>query len=263
MLSVAITTFNRKDVVCRAIQSALDFVRPVGGMVVVTDDGSTDSTERAISARYYQDILSGKLLYFLHERNQGVTAAKNTAFSLCPANWVLFLDSDDELIQEVAEPMIALLLKNRAEALVFFRCVDQEGNFIGKQFDMPQRLTLPIYASHTSFGEALVAINKAVAPDLPFDADLRGYEGVGCARLIHRHGPALLSTIVARRYNRSRKDRLSSFAGTFERSEHLARGHLRFIAICGDAMQPSTRLVLHIKALSYFILGLLATLFHK
>lgn len=263
MLSVAITTFNRKYVVCRAIQSALDFVKPVGGMVVVVDDGSTDLTEHEISNRFYQHIMSGKLLYFLHERNQGVTAAKNTAFSLCPAHWILFLDSDDELIKGVAEPVIDLLLKHRDEALVFFRCVDQKGGFIGRQFVKPKLLTLPIYASHASYGEALIAINKPVAPDPPFDADLRGYEGVGCARLISRHGPALLSTIIARRYNLSRRDRLSSFAGTLQRSAHLAQGHLRYIAICGAAMQPSTRYLLLVKALMYYLLSFIAKLLPK
>ncbi len=264
MISVAITTFNRSDIVGRAIQSALDFVEPVGGKVVVVDDCSTDETERLISSKFTQKLKSGTLAYFRHHRNLGVTAAKNTAFDRCPSHWVLFLDSDDELIQETAAPAAALLKAHDEEALVFFRCVDETGAIVGQRFDAPQRLTLPIYATHASYGEALVAINKAVVPEPPFDADLQGYEGVGCARLIKRHGPALLATIVARRYYRVRKDRLSSFKGTLKRARYLARGHLRYISICGDAMRPKTRLVLRIKALAYFLAaGLLAPLWSR
>lgn len=177
---------------------------------------------------------------------------------------MLFLDSDDELIQDAAAPAAALLKAHDREALMFFRCVDETGAFVGQRFDTPQRLTLPIYATRASYGEALVAVNKAVAPEPPFDADLQGYEGVGCARLIKRHGPALLATIVARRYYRVRKDRLSSFKGTLRRARHLARGHLRYVSICGDAMPPKTRLAVRIKALAYFLVaGLLAPLWSR
>jgi hypothetical protein len=60
-----------------------------------------------------------------------------------------------------------------------------------------------------------------------------------------------------------RKDRLSSFTGTLKRARHLARGHLRYVSICGDAMRPRTRLALRIKALAYFLASLLAPLWSR
>jgi glycosyltransferase involved in cell wall biosynthesis len=257
VITVAITTFNRSDIVGRAVRSALAVAATVSGKVVLVDDGSTDDTQIVIKRDFQSALSDCTLTYFRHETNLGVTAAKNSAFAQSSAGWVLFLDSDDEFIQESALAVAAVLLDHNDEALVFFRCVDQAGTLVGRRFDAPQRLSLPRYTTHTSYGEALVAINKAVTPAPPFDADLRGYEGIGCARIIKRFGPALLATVVGRRYDRSRNDRLSGFLGTLKRAGHLARGHLRYISLCGNEMRPTTRLALRIKALVYFSAELL------
>ena len=258
MITVAITTYNRADIVASAIHSALAFVNSVAGRVVVVDDGSTDETA-AMIARSFHDVLeNGALVYVEHPKNLGVTAAKNTAFSHASPGWVLFLDSDDELLPEAARAVAQLLSVHDDEALVFFRCIDEAGNFVGKRFAAPQRLSLRRYSANTSYGETLTAINKAVAPEPPFDADLLGYEGIGCARLIKRYGPAILATEIVRRYNRSRRDRLSSFSGILKRAPYIARGHLRYISLFGGEMGRCKRLFLRIKAIAYFSAGLLA-----
>ncbi len=259
MITVAITTFNRCAIVGRAVRMALRFCAVVQGTVVVVDDASTDETEALIAREFQSSLSDGTLSYFRHKANLGVTAAKNFAFLQSPAGWVLFLDSDDELIEESAPEVARVLANQQVKPLVFFRCVDQTGAFVGRRFTEPQRLSLQRYASHTSYGEALVAINKAVSPDAPFDPDLRGYEGLGCARLIHRFGPALLSTTIARRYDRTGNDRLSGFAGTVKRAGLLARGHLRYLSLYKSNIRLSTRFSLRIKALVYNLLGFLGS----
>jgi len=260
VITIAITSFNRADIVGRAIRSALTFVAPIAGYMVVVDDGSTDSTYREISNKFNHELSAGILTCVRHEVNCGATAAKNTAFAHSPSGWILFLDSDDELLVEAAPAVADVLTAHAGEALVFFRCVDETDAFVGRRFDTAQRLDLRRYSADTSYGEALVAINKAVNPEPPFDADLYGYEGIGCARLIKRFGPALLSPVIARRYNRSRADRLSGLTGTLKRARHLARGHLRYISICGDEMRLATQLAFRIKALMYCSAGFLSAM---
>lgn len=260
MISIGITTFNRCDIVSRAVRSALGFAAAVQGAVVLVDDGSIDATATIIERDFRSALNDGSLTYVRHEANLGVTAAKNTAFDRIQAGWVLFLDSDDELIRESAVGVAAVLASHNNEALVFFRCVDQTGTLVGLPFDEPQRLSLSRYITHTSYGESLIAINKTVVAEAPFDADLRGYEGIGCARLIERFGPALLTTIVARRYDRTRADRLSSLAGTLRRADRLATGHLRYLRLFGKNMRISTKLSMQIKVLVYFLAGLVASI---
>lgn len=95
-LIVIIPTYNRKQLVDRALQSILNQEAPFSFSVLVSDDGSTDGTLPYLRERYSDAIGSGRLL--LHDairtgdpagtRNQGVRAAP-------PSQWLAFLDSDD------------------------------------------------------------------------------------------------------------------------------------------------------------------------
>ncbi len=261
MITVAITTYNRGDIVEKALRSALAFAITAQARVVLVDDGSTDNTDVKIRRLFSEQLASGLLTFVRIEDNHGVTGAKNAAFEKADADWVIFLDSDDELIPRTGYPVQLCLIGNRDAPVVFFRCMNEANAFVGRAFDEPQSIDLQRYIAHTSYGEALVAINKRIDANAPFDADLRGYEGLGCVKLIKKYGPALLSTIVARRYNRARRDRLSRPAGLMRRAQLLAIGHLRFIAICGDDMVPHQRAALRAKALVYSIMGKLYALF--
>ena len=257
MVTVAITTFNRGDLVCRAIRSALQFVGSFSGRVIVVDDGSPEPVFPFVQAYFQVELQNSTLIHVRQDVNEGVTAAKNLAFTHSDPGWVLFLDSDDELLPEAADDVTHALTSCGDEALMFFRCIDQNGAFVGHQFNKPQRLTLSRYLAHTSYGEALVAINKAVASAPPFDTDLRGYEGIGCARLIKQFGPAWLMPIVARRYYRDGEDRLSTLPNMMRRAKLLGRGHFRYVGLFGDKMSPVTRFKFRIKASAYFAAGLL------
>lgn len=224
---------------------------------MLVDDGSTDQTLAQVRQEFGGEIADQSLQCVPHPDNRGVTAAKNTGFQSARGDWVIFLDSDDTLITDTANAMQKILSEQTKSPIVFFRCVDHNGNFVGRQFDGIQELTLERYGQFSSYGEALVAVNKTLVHSAPFDADLRGYEGLGCARMIKQFGPAILSPIVARRYNRSRADRLSTSFGILRRAELLARGHLRFVSLFGDSLSIEHRLSLRVKALLYYVMGTL------
>lgn len=261
MIAVGVTTYNRGEIVGRAILSALNFVEPLNGKVVMVDDASTDDTGDRIPTMFAQDIALGRLVLVNHDTNQGVTSAKNSAFERAAgANWVLFLDSDDELIVESAHAVAQVLEAHRDTPVVFFRCVDENNRFVGQRFPSDQTLSLARFATNTSYGEALVAINKKLSEEPPFDGDLRGYEGLGCARRIRQFGPGLLSTVVARRYDQSGHDRLSRPLSLFSRAGLLARGHMRYASIVGSAINLRQRIKLRSKAAFYYAVGIVYTI---
>lgn len=216
--------------VCAAIESALAVVAIVGGEVIVVDDASTDGTSDLIKERFRGEMEGQTLSLIAMTENVGVTGAKNAGFTATHGDWVVFLDSDDLLLANAATAMAHTLTSHDATALVFFRCIDEKGSFIGLQFAAERELSLQTYLRWTSYGEALVAINKRIVTEAPYDMDLRGYEGIGCARIIRDHGPALLSTVIARCYDRSRTDRLSSLEGFLGRARLIGRGHLRLVS---------------------------------
>ena len=61
--------------------------------VLVTNDGSTDSTEKVL--REYKRLNPGFPLDFVSQKNKGVSSARNNAISRSNGDYIAFLDQDD------------------------------------------------------------------------------------------------------------------------------------------------------------------------
>jgi glycosyltransferase involved in cell wall biosynthesis len=89
--SVVTATYNRADILPRAVESVLDQTHGDVEHVVV-DDGSTDDTPE-VMARYDDDP---RVRYLRWAENRGANAARNEGIREARGRVVSFLDSDDE-----------------------------------------------------------------------------------------------------------------------------------------------------------------------
>ncbi len=87
LVSVVIPTYNRANVVTRAIRSVLSQTYP-NLEIIVVDDGSEDGT--AIALSHFNDIR------IISQCNRGVSAARNAGIAMSKGELIAFLDSDDE-----------------------------------------------------------------------------------------------------------------------------------------------------------------------
>jgi glycosyltransferase involved in cell wall biosynthesis len=92
-VSAIIPTYNRRELVVRAIESVLAQTRRVEEIVVV-DDGSTDGTGAMLLGRY------GDRIRYVQQANAGVSAARNHGMSIAQGRYFALLDSDDEWLPE-------------------------------------------------------------------------------------------------------------------------------------------------------------------
>lgn len=259
-ISVVITVFNRRKAVCNAINSVFNSLPDAE--IILVDDFSSDSSVSDVCSKYEQKIDSGLLRVVCHPVNMGVTAAKNTGYLAASRKWVVFLDSDDLFLEDNI-PLFCEELESSAHfPIVFFRCIDQHGEFVGKKFLKPRFLNISEYLKNTSYGEALTVVNKnKVGQVLVYEDALRGYEGLGCMKLIKKFGPAYLSTVVARIYVTQGDDRLSSLKGMLSRSNHLADGHRLLLKEFGNFMTFRSRVFLELKWRIYkYFFGVFALL---
>jgi glycosyltransferase involved in cell wall biosynthesis len=238
LLSIIIPVFNRQDMVCRSIASSIaTFSGSTRAYeVIVVDDGSTDGSVQAVRCRFGRELQSGLVKLLVTGRNGGVSRARNAGAAMARGTWLMFLDSDDFLIESAMQGMVSALDRHAACPVVFFRCRDQDGQFIGQHFDEEVILETAGYARTATFGEAMPVVRRAVVVDKVFDESLVGYEGLSLLRLIARHGPGVLSTVVARVYDRSGNDRLSTFKGMVKRADTLARGHRQLVREFGQVL---------------------------
>ncbi len=86
-ISVIIPTFNRADMLRKAVESVLAQGHPPLVLIVV-DDGSVDGTGQ------YIDSLENAVRY-IKIPHSGVSRARNAGIEASRAEWIAFLDSDD------------------------------------------------------------------------------------------------------------------------------------------------------------------------
>lgn len=103
-VAVIIPAFNRRELLCRAIDSVIAQTRPADEIIVV-DDGSEDGTQEAIKERY------PNVSYLFHD-NRGVSYSRNRGVQAANSEWIAFLDSDDIWLPKKLEMQIASFQNN-------------------------------------------------------------------------------------------------------------------------------------------------------
>lgn len=101
-VSVIIPTYNRPNLLPRAIGSVLNQTYTNFECIVVDDASPVDSS--SVVAEFDDD----RLVYFEHEINQGASAARNTGIAHAKGEYIAFLDDDDEWLSTKLEKQIDL-----------------------------------------------------------------------------------------------------------------------------------------------------------
>lgn len=90
LVSIIIPTYNMRQWIGEAIDSALAQTYP-NCEIIVVDDGSTDGTGDYLRERY------GDKIRYIYQENRGRGAARNVGFAASRGQYIQFLDADDIL----------------------------------------------------------------------------------------------------------------------------------------------------------------------
>lgn len=108
-VSVVIPTYNREQLLPRAIESVLSQSVPCDEIIVV-DDGSDDNTMRFLD-RYKNNKVAD--LRLIIQENKGPSAARNVGIREARNRTIAFLDSDDHWHKKKLEIQYKQLMTNR------------------------------------------------------------------------------------------------------------------------------------------------------
>lgn len=171
-VSVIIPAYNQAQYLASAVESVLAQSYPAVEIIVV-DDGSTDET-RSVAERF-----AGPQVRYIYQRNQGLSAARNTGIRHAQGELLSYLDSDDLFLPDKLALLTAELDRRPELGLVAGQAIpiDEEGRRFGKVYDTPPpddgaRLLLgnPLHV-----GSVLVRRRWQERAGL-FDETLRSYE---------------------------------------------------------------------------------------
>ena len=109
-LTVAISLFNYSHYIERALVSVCNQTIASTIELIVVDDGSTDNSVETVSQFQRKNTsLISRLASFhceVHINNQGLAAARNTAFQKASTPNVLVLDADNFLLPQACEQLL-------------------------------------------------------------------------------------------------------------------------------------------------------------
>ena len=108
LVSVIIPTYNRADLILRAVRSVQAQTYP-NWEVIVVDDASADNTPAVLSA-----VHDPRVRVLRHEKNQGPPATRNTGIAAARGEYLAFLDSDDEWLPQKLKTQIAAMQQHQA-----------------------------------------------------------------------------------------------------------------------------------------------------
>jgi len=102
LVSILIPAYNAEQLLTETLRSALDQTWH-NKEIIIVDDGSKDGT-LAVARTFESNVVK-----VFTQKNQGASATRNKAFSLCQGDYVQWLDADDLLAPDkIAKQMEAL-----------------------------------------------------------------------------------------------------------------------------------------------------------
>jgi glycosyltransferase involved in cell wall biosynthesis len=185
-VSVVIPTHNRRQLLLRAVRSALAQLH-VNLEVVVVDDGSTDHTDEEVDS-----LGDPRIRMLRHQTPRGVATARNAGARAAGGTWIALLDDDDlwapdKLTRQVTAAEVAGARWAYAGAVE----IDEEGRILGGERpplpelllrELPRRNLMPAGSSNVIVRTELLRSSGG------FDAALRHLADWDMWLRLARHG---------------------------------------------------------------------------
>lgn len=167
-------TRNRAHTIGRAIASVRAQTHDDWELVIV-DGASTDATRETVSALSLGDP---RVRFIAEPADGGVTAGRNRGLDESRGEWIGMLDSDDELVPNALETLLAQLdrISPRLDA-ISCNCVDgATGRFTGRGLAHDRFLTVQLSLERAR-GEHWGIFRRRILGRARFDPRIRGFEG--------------------------------------------------------------------------------------
>lgn len=112
IISVIVPVYNAAELISQTIESILNQTYEHIELILI-NDGSTDESEVIIQKWLGKDTR----VVYLKQENKGPSAARNTGLEVSSGDYLLFVDADDTLNQNVIDKMVTEISK--ADLLLF------------------------------------------------------------------------------------------------------------------------------------------------
>lgn len=130
LVSIIIPVYNVEQYIYQCLDSVLG--QTYNNLeIIIVNDGSSDECPR-ICDEY---ALKDSRISVIHQKNGGLSVARNAALAVARGKYIAFVDSDDSVDPHWIEHSVKVLEQNHLSAVIFAaKLMNEHGHFIGERF---------------------------------------------------------------------------------------------------------------------------------
>lgn len=175
-VSVIVPVYNVEKYIEECVQSIQNQTEK-GIEIILVDDGSTDRSSEICERLKETD----DRIFVIHQKNQGVSVARNVGIEKATTDWVMFVDADDELVEGSGVTLKKAMNESQADLCLFGHKVkgknvivsSEKRVFEGKQIENIRVEMLKHPTKYMRVWAKLFNRKRMIENGIRFDVDLR------------------------------------------------------------------------------------------
>lgn len=203
MISIVIPTYNRVSSLKKCIESIIPQYYE-GLEVIVTDDYSTDETKQYLQGLKEHSFI--KIIY--NKENRGVNFSRNRGIEIATRKFILFLDSDDEMIPGSLQQIKETIAANPDTKQFLFVVSDRAEDF--RNVTETRKIQYEDWVNGNVSGDFTHVVLAQIMKKYLFFEEFRMFEHLNWLRVKKETAPQLLVPIITTQRERDRSDSLTT-----------------------------------------------------
>lgn len=228
LVSIIITTYNYKQYIEQAINSAL--IQNVLKEIIVIDDCSTDGTEEYIKSRFNTNLIQ----YIRNDENLGVAKSRNKGVMLANGKYIAFLDADDRWKAGKLDKQLELLEKENGVLSFTGRLLEDQQGRINGVLHVDNVVTYKKLLFYNQITCSSVVLLRDVAFEFPMEYDQFHEDYLNWLKILqkYKHAYGIDEPLVIYHMSEGGKSRnkLKSMVMTY--NTHRCMGQNRVNSLC-------------------------------
>ena len=136
LITIIVPVYNAKKYLHDCIESILSQTYH-NLEIILIDDGSTDGSEKLVNDYAKSD----KRIKVVHQKNMGLSSARNTGLKHATGKYITFVDSDDRIEPNMIEDLFNALIDSQADiAICSFKELYPNGKIKGFSHNYPKQV---------------------------------------------------------------------------------------------------------------------------
>lgn len=109
-LSIIIPAYNVEKYIKDCIDSVINQITKYTYEIIIVNDGSKDDTLKILN-----EYMENENLTIINQENRGLSGARNSAIDICKGRYIMFVDSDDIILDNCIQSLLECGYENNAD----------------------------------------------------------------------------------------------------------------------------------------------------